>query len=174
MKSDSKVEGDDRPGLQLAAWSRRRFVKTFVVGTAYSRLAERDWFATVVADCVPSVSSAGILRVRVSDFPVLQSDNGSVRLLFNPINGSQFPTNVAFYPVLINRAAAGQFFALNTRCTHQQCVVPPFSDAAGASVCPCHGSSYAIDGTVISPPATQSLTKFKISFDEIDLLCVEI
>src|SRR5436190_2391629 len=154
--------------------SRRRFIKQFVVGTAFSMLAGRDWLGTLVADCTPTTAANGILRIKVSDFLALQADNGSVRLLFNPINGSQFPTNTSFYPVLINRAAAGQFFALNSRCMHQSCVVPPFSGAAGASVCPCHGSRYAIDGTVIGPPSTQSLTKFRVSFDGIDLLCIEI
>lgn len=177
MKSDSIFEGNDALGVRSAIWSRRRFVKIFVVGTAFSRLAGRNWFATVVADCVPSVTTAGILRVRVSEFPALQSDDGSVRLLFNAINPiTRLPANSGFYPVLINRASASQFFALNSRCTHEFCVVPPFDAAAQGSVCPCHGSIFAIDGRLIegARPGQASLSKLLLTFDGVDLLCIEI
>ena len=156
--------------------SRRRFIKSFVVGTAYSTMAGADWFATLLADCTASTTTAGILRVKVSDFPALQSDNGSVRLLFHPINASSnLPANSSFYPVLINRVAAGQFLALNTRCSHQSCVVPPFNPANGSSTCPCHFSQYRIDGTVIPGSLAQfPLSRFTLSFDGVDLLCIEI
>ncbi|TMQ01752.1 MAG: hypothetical protein E6L09_02115, partial [Verrucomicrobia bacterium] len=100
---------------------RRRFIQQFVVGSAYSVVAGREWLATLVADCTPTSSSNGILRVKVSDFPALQNANGSVRLLFNPINASQFPTNQSFYPVIVNRGTGDQFFTLNSRCMHQSC-----------------------------------------------------
>jgi len=155
--------------------SRRRFIKQFVVGTAFSILAGRDWLGTLVADCTPTTAANGVLRIRISDFPALQADNGSVRLVFNPINGNQLPSNTAFYPVLINRAGAGQFFALNSRCTHEFCVVPPFDAGQDASVCPCHSSMYRIDGTVIAgSPARLPLSKFTVSFDGVDLLCIQI
>src|SRR5437016_7265068 len=155
--------------------SRRRFIKQFVVGTAFSILAGRDWLGTLVADCTPTTAANGVLRIRISEFPALQADNGSVRLVFNPINGNQLPSNTAFYPVLINRAGAGQFFALNSRCTHEFCVVPPFDAGQDASVCPCHFSMYRIDGTVIAGSlARLPLSKFTVSFDGVDLLCIQI
>jgi nitrite reductase/ring-hydroxylating ferredoxin subunit len=82
----------------------------------------------------------------------------------------------AIYPVLINRGTGQQFFAINTRCTHMGCVVPTFNAAANASICPCHGSRYAIDGTVTAPflPGQASLSRFPITFDGTDLLCVEM
>jgi Rieske Fe-S protein len=153
---------------------RRRFIKQFVVGTAFSVVAGRGWLGTLVADCTPTAAANGILRVNISDFPALQADNGSVRLLFNPINASHFPTNQAFYPVLINRAAAGQFFALNSRCMHQSCVVPTFNTSLGASECPCHGSRYAIDGAVLRGPTLSPLAKFKIPSFDGAVLCIEI
>jgi Rieske Fe-S protein len=150
---------------------RRRFIKQFVVGTAFSVLAGRDWFATLVADCQPAQAGAGILKVRVSDFPALQNQNGSVRLAINTftLNG---PTGT-FYPVLVNRGAGDQFFTLRTRCSHMGCVVPPFSATAGASVCPCHGSRYAINGTVLQGPAPSALTQYTNSFDGT-ILCIQI
>ena len=153
--------------------TRRRFLKNFVVGTAVSSFMGRGWLGTLVADCQPVQPGAGILRVNVSGFEALKNENGSVRLALNAftLNG---PSG-AFYPVLVNRGANNQFFALNTQCTHLGCVVPPFNAAAGASVCPCHSSRFRIDGTVIpGSPATRPLQSFPVSFDGVDLLCIEI
>ena len=164
--------------LQTAAFSRRQFIRSFVVGTAFSRLAGREWFATVIADCQPSNQANGILRIQISEFPALNDTDGSVRLLFNSINPlTHLPASGSFYPLLINRGAGSQFFALNSRCTHQGCVVPTFDAAQGASVCPCHGSQYGIDGSLIQGilPGQGSLARLPIFFDGANnLLCVEV
>jgi len=150
---------------------RRSFIKHFVVGTAASTILGKKWFATVLADCVPVASTAGILQVRLSDFPALQNEQGSVRLALNPFTDNG-PTG-AFYPVLVNRGSGNQFFALSSRCTHMACVVPPFDGSV--SLCPCHGSQFRIDGTVIpGSPAGSSLQRYTINFDGVDLLCIEI
>jgi len=151
--------------------SRRGFLSHFVVGTAFSTFMGRAWFATLVADCQAVLAGAGILRVKISDFPALQIENGSVRLALNPF----VPTNpnvTPFYPVLVNRGAGDRFFTLRTRCSHQGCVVPPFDASVGASVCPCHGSRYAIDGSVIAGPALRRLTVYTNSFDGA-ILCIQ-
>ena len=55
------------------------------------------------------------------------------------------------------------------------CVVPPFDAAAGASVCACHSSRFRIDGTVIPGSLAQrALQSLPVSFDGVDLLCIEI
>ena len=114
-----------------------------------------------------------MLRVKISDFPALQNAEGSVRLALNP-----FTVNAplgAFYPVLVNRGSGNQFYASSSRCTHQGCVVPTFDASFGASVCPCHGSRFRIDGTVIpGSPAPSNLQRYTVNFDGVDLLCIEI
>ena len=158
---------------ELGGLSRRGFIKHFVVGTAFSTILGRQWFATVLADCAPSTSTSGVLRVKLSDFPALQNEDGSVRLALNPFtaNGPQG----AFYPVLVNRGSGNQFFALSGRCTHEGCVVPPFDASFGSSICPCHESQFRIDGTVIpGSRAGTSLQRYTINFDGVDLLCIEI
>src|SRR6185437_6756200 len=162
----------DQPFADLNSdLSRRHFIGHFVVGTAVSTFVGKGWLATLVADCQPAAPGAGILRVRVGDFPALQNTNGSVRLALNP-----FTTNGpsgAFYPVLVNRGAADQFFALSTRCQHLGCVVPTFNASIGASLCPCHCSRYAIDGSVVAGPTTKPLISYANSFDGT-ILCIEI
>lgn len=158
-----------RPGSECA---RRQFIKNFVVGTAFSVFMGRGRLGTLVADCQPIQSGAGILKVAVNDFPALQNEGGSVRLALNPFS----PTNsnvTPFYPVLVNRGPGTQFFTLRTRCGHQGCVVPPFNVSQGASVCPCHGSRYDIDGSVLAGPTTLPLTPYTNSFDGT-ILCIEI
>jgi Rieske Fe-S protein len=153
--------------------TRRGFIKHFVLGTAFSTTLGRKWFATVLADCEPTTPTGGILRVKLSDFPALQNAEGSVRLALNPFTGNG-PLG-AFYPVLVNRGTGTQFYALSSRCTHQSCVVPPFDASFGSNVCPCHGSRFRIDGTVIpGSPALSSLQRYTINFDGVDLLCIEI
>lgn len=132
-------------------------------------ILQRQWVTSVVADCTPTTANGGILRVKVSDFAALQSEGGSIRLLLNPINNSNHMPNGAFYPVLISRDAGTQFYAFSARCTHQGCVLPPFG-----GVCPCHGSSFNIDGTVGNGPATIPLSRYTLSYDGSNLLCIEV
>lgn len=54
------------------------------------------------------------------------------------------------------RDEKGQATALSARCTHLGCLVQ-FNDAEQAWECPCHGSRFAIDGSVLHGPATHPL-----------------
>src|SRR5207244_7617099 len=111
-------------------------------------------------------SSTGTLRLSLRDFPALLQESGSVRLGINPLRGSP-PSgpmpNGQFYPVVINRGPSNAFFALNSRCTHQGCVVDAMDPGTNLINCPCHGSIYSIEGRRISGPATGPLTKYTVS-----------
>jgi len=148
---------------------RRDFVKIVWFGTASSSLFGKPWLATAVADPSPATAGGvGVLQLRIGDFPALQNVNGSVRLaLTNPPSG-------AFFPILVNRGSGNQFFALSTRCTHMGCVVPTFSSTAGASVCPCHGSRFAINGNVLGGPAVSPLARYANTFDGVNTLRIDI
>src|SRR6185369_14565920 len=97
--------------------SRRGVIKHFVVGTAFSSFLGRKWFATILADCEAISPTGGILRIKLSDFPALQNENGSVRLVLNPF--AETGPLGTFYPVLVNRGSGNQFYALSSRCPHQ-------------------------------------------------------
>jgi glycine/D-amino acid oxidase-like deaminating enzyme/nitrite reductase/ring-hydroxylating ferredoxin subunit len=56
----------------------------------------------------------------------------------------------------VYRDEAGTLHALSARCTHLGCIVR-FNDAEGAWECPCHGSRFDVDGSVIQGPANKPL-----------------
>jgi Rieske Fe-S protein len=152
---------------------RRQFLKTITCATASSTLVGRAWTQLMAAEIKPMAqNSTGILRVNLQDFPALMNELGSVRLKINPLSGN-FPDG-PFYPVIINRDSDDTFHALNSRCTHQNCVVPTFDSSNNRMTCPCHFSQYAIDGRRISGPAPSDLTKYNVTFDGENLLEVEI
>ncbi|HLM05816.1 MAG TPA: FAD-dependent oxidoreductase [Blastococcus sp.] len=59
----------------------------------------------------------------------------------------------AFY-----RDEHGAVTALSARCTHLGCIVH-FNDAERAWECPCHGSRFGLDGSVIQGPANRPLQR---------------
>jgi nitrite reductase/ring-hydroxylating ferredoxin subunit len=157
---------------------RRRFIKMFAFVTAWSTLSGKSWKDVFAAEIHPlATSSTGTLRLKLQDFPALQTESGSVRLGINALAGSPpngpMP-NGQFYPVIINRAANNTFFALNSRCTHQNCVVDAMDPSTNQMTCPCHGSVYGIDGRRISGQALSPLTRYTVNFDGQDRLSIQI
>jgi nitrite reductase/ring-hydroxylating ferredoxin subunit len=52
----------------------------------------------------------------------------------------------------------GALHAVSIRCTHLGCLLR-FNDAERSWDCPCHGSRFDVDGTVLAGPATQRLER---------------
>jgi Rieske Fe-S protein len=152
--------------------SRREVIQTVFFGTAFSRLAKASSNERVLLH-VNQRQSDGIMKVRLSDFPVLKREFGSVRIGTSAIDANQMPVGV-FYPVLINRGIGAQFYALDTSCSHAGCTVPPLDSSAHIIQCRCHGSKYAINGSLLQGPAGFGLRSFNINFDGNDELRIEI
>src|SRR4030095_4829741 len=137
---------------------RRQFLRLVTFGTATSMIAGKLWQREVLAFCdaTPSQKDA-VFNVRISDYPALSQDLGSVRLGINPVRPDDEPfPDGNFYPFLINRDNSGNFYVLDCECRHASCVVPTYDSYDFAIICPCHGSFYGIDGAVIRGPATSS------------------
>lgn len=60
-------------------------------------------------------------------------------------------------PLAVTQTSSMQFMITTTKCTHQGCEVKP--DGQGFT-CPCHGSMFALDGTVERGPARAPLTQY--------------
>jgi len=56
----------------------------------------------------------------------------------------------------VHRDDDGMLHAVSARCTHLGCLVA-FNDVERTWDCPCHGSRFAPDGTVVTGPATRPL-----------------
>lgn len=57
--------------------------------------------------------------------------------------------------VVLTQPAAGEFNCFSSVCPHAGCTV---SEVVGALIrCPCHGSSFNLDGTVATGPADRAL-----------------
>lgn len=166
----------NKPDLahDLASVSRRRFVKTFALGTASSVLFGKVWRASVLADITPS--GPGRLKIKVSDYPALGVDFGSVRLGFNPVVvlGPEVDKDGPLYPVLINRLNSNTYYAMSTFCSHAGYVVSPFYEEDGCATCPHESSKFAIDGALLSGPAPDDLERYPLTFDGVDTLTIEV
>ena len=59
---------------------------------------------------------------------------------------------------LVAQTAQNTFVALTAICTHQTCTITGF--ASQTYVCPCHGSTFDINGRVLGGPAPSPLRQF--------------
>lgn len=155
---------------------RRQFLKLVTFGTATSVLGGTLWQREVLAYCDPLPGQEdAVFKVRISDYPALLQDWGSVRIGINPVRPDVEPfPDGSFYPLLINRDDAGNFYVLDCECRHASCVVPTFDASEFGVRCPCHGSFYGVDGAVINGPATSPLHTYPFEFDGNDVLTIHI
>jgi cytochrome b6-f complex iron-sulfur subunit len=63
------------------------------------------------------------------------------------------------------RLADGGLLAIYRRCTHLGCAVP-FDPLEGRFICPCHGSAFETDGSVLNPPAPRPLDLFRLAIED--------
>ncbi len=143
---------------------RRQFIKTFVLTSIGTGLCDPggDLFLAEM-----QAQEAGVFRadITVSPFTPLQSVNGSVR-----VKVTGMPTS--FPQIIITRVSASLFHAVTSKCTHAGCTVNTFN---GTSLnCPCHGSRYSADGTVIQGPALLPLERYNNTFDGVKFLNIQI
>lgn len=70
--------------------------------------------------------------------------------------GSGAVVRLAGQRCAVYRDETGHALALSARCTHLGCLVQ-FNDAERVWECPCHGSRFATDGSILHGPATRPL-----------------
>lgn len=154
---------------------RRTFLKYVTFGTATSVVAGKLWQREVLAYCenLPGQQNA-VLKVKISEYPALLSDFGSVRLGINPVNSSDPIDDGRFYPFIITRDGFGNFYVLDAECRHARCVLPAYDSLEFKIVCECHGSWYDVDGSVLQGPALQPLHRYQATFDGVDTLTIQV
>jgi glycine/D-amino acid oxidase-like deaminating enzyme/nitrite reductase/ring-hydroxylating ferredoxin subunit len=65
-------------------------------------------------------------------------------------------------PVAVHRDPEGELHAVEATCPHMGCLVG-FDRTEGTWACPCHGSRFALDGTVLEGPATTDLAAYPMT-----------
>ena len=65
----------------------------------------------------------------------------------------------------LRRGRGGQLEALSAVCTHLGCIVS-WNAAEESWDCPCHGSRFALDGSVLDGPATRPLERVALAPDD--------
>lgn len=89
-------------------------------------------------------------RVTLGEHPELGRPGGAIKIL----------PQGARDPLIVLALDGGAFSVLTTVCTHRGCEV----DVRGPRlVCPCHGSTYDVDGRVLRGPAERPLVRFASS-----------
>lgn len=71
-------------------------------------------------------------------------------------------------PIAITHIAEGDFIVTGTECNHQHCGVTRSGDGWR---CPCHGSTFTLEGDLLGGPATAGLTVYDWTLDG-DLLTI--
>ena len=157
-----------KPSPDFALLDRRQWIRRFMLGSAAALGLGRTWRGVLLAELTPGVSASDILPVSISQYQDLLDFGGSVQLQLTNLTA----------PITITRGldnGEAVFFAVDARCTHNGCTVGKFEGAQ--MLCPCHQSTYAMDGTLIygfAGPGQGSLRKFNTEFDGLDLLKVEV
>jgi len=119
----------------------------------------------VLSGCVAMVThpvpvNDGRVRLTLASYPELAKPDGAIRIL----------PAAAADPVFVLATGTGEYRAISPICTHRGCTV----DVQGARlVCPCHGSTYDRDGTVLRGPAERALKRYNVSRDG-DMLVVDL
>lgn len=123
-------------------------------------MPRRDFLGlSALASACAALLFAGLGMLRLPKAAVLPSPSKRFRV--------QLPESLAegepFVPpgrsvALFRRRDA--VYAVSTVCTHLGCIVKP---TAQGFDCPCHGSRFALDGTVIKGPAPRPLPWLKVS-----------
>lgn len=90
-----------------------------------------------------------VLPLKIADFPELLQEGGSI-----------FVTYDGTTKLMINRGAAGLMYVMDPTCPHASCPVDPYDAANQMIVCPCHGSTYAIDGELTGGPSERRLSPY--------------
>jgi Rieske Fe-S protein len=67
-------------------------------------------------------------------------------------------------PVVITRESENTFSAMSALCTHMSCILK-FNRLNATLDCPCHGSTFELDGSVITGPAVRPLARWTTEFD---------
>jgi Rieske Fe-S protein len=135
------------------------------------RLARRRFIAIGSAGVVTAGLTTGCsehivdalaedVQVTLADYPRLANVDETVLVDFDGVG----------LPIAITRVGeANDFVVTGTECNHQGCEVARRGDGW---TCPCHGATFALDGSLRGGPATDDLTQYDYEVDEAGVMTI--
>jgi Rieske Fe-S protein len=110
------------------------------------------------ASCGACPTAGKVIVLTFAAFPALKQVGGSV---LHEVPGYSDPVCQQDF-IIVAQPSAGEFVAVSAGCTHQCCTV---SFSGNGFACPCHGSAFALSGTVTRGPAARPLQKLAVCAD---------
>ena len=113
----------------------------------------------------------GIYTVKISQYPALEKEWGSVRMLVEGTLG-------IFPKIVISRVPKADydvdFICITEQCPHEGFPIGDFNEETYTFVCTGQGTIFAVDGTYIWGPAHRNLSRFELTYDGGDNIYIEI
>jgi Rieske Fe-S protein len=153
---------------------RRRFLKTgiqsvcaFALAPSLSAILSACNQAPLTSVTGPTTSvpgsANGIYTFSFADYPQLASPGGSIHVTIDAGSGAK--------DVYITRVTSNSVETVSAICTHAGCELDAYNSGNSQYDCPCHGSIFAADGSVIQGPAVVPLANYpsSLSGDAIEV-----
>lgn len=96
----------------------------------------------------------GVVRLPRTQSEALLASDGSVLVKPRGIHDK----------ILVVHLADNALYATSAICTHLGCTVG-YNKDTGRIDCPCHGSQYALDGSVVHGPAKKPLKRYDVTIE---------
>jgi Rieske Fe-S protein len=87
-----------------------------------------------------------------ANYPALENPGGSIVELVAATSGE--------VPVAVVRVSASEISVVEAVCTHAGCEINPYDASSQAFLCPCHGSMFGANGSVLRGPAYYPLRSY--------------
>ncbi|MBW1785257.1 MAG: Rieske 2Fe-2S domain-containing protein [Deltaproteobacteria bacterium] len=98
--------------------------------------------------------------------PPVNNEGAGEVVTAGPVSDFEMGTVTAFQrgKFYLVRRAEGGFLAISRKCTHLGCTVP-WVEEEKKFICPCHASSFDMNGSVVNAPAPRALDLFPVSIE---------
>lgn len=90
-----------------------------------------------------------------------ENETSKHKKLFIP---TELTEGITFYDRVIIQKYGSKITVFSSSCSHLGCKIN--KELKGEIICPCHGSSFDLDGNPLNGPATEPLRKLKLIKDD--------
>lgn len=137
--------------------SRREFVKTI------SGLTAAIGCGVAVSSMLQSCSSVRYVQLDPSNDQIRVAKNEFAEHKFVVVTSLDLPA-----PIYISHQEKEKsYIASLMKCTHLGCELKP---TGSFLTCPCHGSEFSSQGTVLNGPADESLTSYVVTENDLEVI----